>query len=248
MRVLIFGGTTEAVELGRVVGQIDQIEVFVSLAGRTKNPKITNLNTRIGGFGGISGLRKYLQQMRIDAVIDATHPFATQISIHVAIAAQECHIPHLILVRPPWEKQPGDNWIEVENLEQAAETLVNVGQRVFLTIGRQEISTFARLEKIWFLMRMIDPPQAGEIPTGEIILDTGPFSWQSDRELLITHQIDHIVSKNSGGDATYGKVIAARELNIPIIMVKRPSVPESVQVATVESAVNWLIDLINRRY
>ncbi|BAZ05330.1 cobalt-precorrin-6A reductase [Calothrix sp. NIES-3974] len=247
MRVLILGGTTEAVELGELVSQLDQVEVFVSLAGRTKNPKISNLNTRIGGFGGIGGLRNYLQQMQIEAVIDATHPFAAQISTHVAIAAQQCHIPHLILVRPAWEKQPGDNWIEVESIEQAAEILGNVGQRVFLTIGRQEISTFAGLEKIWFLMRMIDPPTGGEIPRGEIILDRGPFTWERDRDLLLTHDIDHIVSKNSGGDATYGKIIAARELNIPVIMVKRPPVPESVQVATVGSAVNWLIDLISQR-
>jgi precorrin-6A/cobalt-precorrin-6A reductase len=241
MRVLILGGTGDARELAARVANITGIEAIASLAGATREPVTPVGNVRVGGFGGMAGLVNYLREMQIDVLIDATHPFASQISENAAQAAQQIGISRLLLNRPPWEKLPGDNWLEVENNIDAAAILENQGQRVFLTIGRQEISTFAHLQKIWFLMRMIDPPKADAIiPNGLILYDKGPFNLDNEKEILTQYSIDTIVSKNSGGNATYSKIIAARELGIKVIMVKRPPVPAGEQVTDVDSAVMWL--------
>ncbi|WGV28119.1 cobalt-precorrin-6A reductase [Halotia branconii] len=246
MRVLILGGIKDAAELTAKVVNIPGIEAIASLAGRTHNPSIPVGNVRIGGFGGVTGLVNYLRQMQIDLLIDATHPFASQISENAIAAAREVRIPHLMLIRPPWQQVNGDRWIEVENSEVAAATLENQAQRVFLTVGRQELSAFADLEKIWFLMRMIDPPSADAvIPPGMILCDRGPFALDNEREILIHHNIDTIVSKNSGGNATYAKIIAARELGLQVVMVNRPATPPGEQVTTVDGALAWLLEKLD---
>jgi precorrin-6A/cobalt-precorrin-6A reductase len=243
-RVLILGGTGDAAKLAAKAANLSGIEVIVSLAGRTSQPKDVALNTRVGGFGGVAGLTAYLREEAIDLLIDATHPFAAQISLNAAASAAEVKIPRLMLMRPMWEPVIGDNWIEAENIETAAQKLGSCSKRVFLTIGRQELAAFAHIENIWFLMRMIDPPQPNTlVPKGLLLYDRGPFTLANERQLLIQHAIDTIVSKNSGGDATYAKIIAARELNIPVVMVQRPATPESDRVANVEAALNWLIDI-----
>ncbi|MEY3334484.1 MAG: Precorrin-6A reductase, partial [Cyanobacteriota bacterium] len=163
LRVLILGGTGDATKLVARVANIAGIEAIASLAGRTLAPHSPVGNVRIGGFGGVTGLVNYLQEMKIDILIDATHPFAYQISENAAVATWEVGIPRLMVIRPPWQKLETDNWLEVENNRDAANALENQSQRVFLTIGRQEIGTFAHLHKIWFLMRMIDPPNADVI-------------------------------------------------------------------------------------
>ncbi|MFM6004616.1 MAG: cobalt-precorrin-6A reductase, partial [Sphaerospermopsis kisseleviana] len=202
-------------------------------------------NVRVGGFGGVTGLVEYLQHQKIDVLIDATHPFANHISWNAAAAATQVGIPRLLVNRPPWEKQPGDLWIEVENNTEAAAALENQAQRVFLTIGRQEISAFSHLQEMWFLMRMIDPPNADVvIPPGLMLFDRGPFTLEDEREILTKYNIDTIVSKNSGGNATYPKIIAAREMGIKVVMVKRPPVPPGEQVSDVESAVKWLLEKV----
>jgi precorrin-6A/cobalt-precorrin-6A reductase len=250
-RVLILGGTGEAAVLATKIEQIPGVEAIASFAGRTeqrnrvssrnpvspKNP----VSIRTGGFGGAAGLAAYLREERIDLLIDVTHPFAAQISFNASQAADECGIPRLMLVRPAWEKQPGDNWISVASNQAAAEVLPGLAERIFLTIGRQEISAYAHLKDIWFLMRMIDPPAADvPVPPGNLLLERGPFSLAEERSLLSAYQIGAIVSKNSGGDATYAKIIAARELGIPVVMVQRPSVPEGEKVADVDSVLEWL--------
>lgn len=241
-RVLILGGTGDAAELAAKAANLG-IEVIVSLAGRTRQPKDVAGNIRIGGFGGVAGLTAYLRDEAIDLLIDATHPFAAQISLNAIASAAEVGIGALMLVRPMWERVMGDNWIEVESIEAAALKLSLSSKRVFLTIGRQELAAFAHTEDIWFLMRMIDPPQPNTlVPKGLLLYDRGPFTLASERQLLIQHAIDTIVSKNSGGDATYAKIIAARELNIPVVMVQRPAIPQSDRVANVEAALNWLIN------
>lgn len=241
-RVLILGGTGNAVELAQKAANVPGLEVRVSLAGRTRQPKDVTENTRIGGFGGVAGLTAYLRDEAIDLLIDATHPFAVQISLNAVIAADEVGIPLLMLVRPMWETQVGDRWIWVESIAAAAAVLRSQGKRVFLTIGRQELATFAHLKDIWFLMRMIDPPQPNTlVPKGLLLLERGPFSLDDERQLLIQHSIDTIVSKNSGGDATYAKIIAARELSIPVVMVQRPAVPRGDRVTNIEEAFDWLI-------
>ncbi len=242
-RLLILGGTGDAAELAARASQIAQIEVISSLAGRTQQPFTPKTGTvRIGGFGGAAGLVEFLLDRPIDLLIDATHPFAAQISANAAVAAAECNVPYLMLVRPAWEAVEGDRWIEVASHSEAAKALLGQSQRVFLTIGRQELAAFAGLDAIWFLMRAIDPPALNTpVPNGKLLLARGPFSLEDERQLLLEYQIDTIVSKNSGGGATYAKIVAARELGIPVVMVQRPPIPDRHRVTDVEGAIFWLI-------
>jgi precorrin-6A/cobalt-precorrin-6A reductase len=242
-RLLILGGTGDAAELAARASQIAEIEVVSSLAGRTQQPFTPKTGTvRIGGFGGAAGLAAFLLDRPIDLLIDATHPFAAQISANAAVAAAECNVPYLMLVRPAWEAGSGDRWIEVASHSEAAIALLGQSQRVFLTIGRQELAAFAGLDAIWFLMRAIDPPALNTpVPKGKLLLARGPFTLEDERQLLLEYQIDTIVSKNSGGGATYAKIAAARELGIPVVMVQRPPIPDVEQVADVEGAIAWLI-------
>ncbi|MEG4589742.1 cobalt-precorrin-6A reductase [Microcoleus sp. MOSTC5] len=242
-RLLILGGTGDAAELAARASQIAEIEVVSSLAGRTQQPFTPKTGTvRIGGFGGAAGLAEFLLDRPIDLLIDATHPFAAQISANAAVAAAECNVPYLMLVRPAWEMVEGDRWIEVASHSEAAKALLGQSERVFLTIGRQELAAFAGLDAIWFLMRAIDPPALNTpVPNGKLLLARGPFTLEDERELLLEYQIDTIVSKNSGGGATYAKIAAARELGISVVMVQRPQIRDVEQVDNVEGAIAWLI-------
>jgi precorrin-6A/cobalt-precorrin-6A reductase len=240
-RVLILGGTADAAALTAKIDRI--VDAIASFAGRTRQPVTLRnpVSIRRGGFGGATGLANYLRSEQIDLLIDATHPFAAKISFNAAKAASECGIPRLMLIRPHWEALPGDKWIEVESHQGAANALPGLAQRIFLTIGRQELSAYAHLKDIWFLMRMIDSPEANApIPPGKLLWQRGPFSLEEERDILQQYEISAIVSKNSGGDATYPKIIAARELGLPVVMIKRPPNPGGEQVADVNSALAWL--------
>ena len=242
-RVLILGGTGDAARLATQASQIPDVEIITSLAGRTQKPTAIAGSVRVGGFGGAAGLSDYLRYRQIDYLIDATHPFAAQISYNAAIATRDVGIPHLMLVRPAWEKMPNDRWIEVESIEAAVLALEQSAKRVFLTIGRQQLAPFARLHNVWFLMRSIDPPSPDiTLPNGITVLDRAPFTIAQEKQLMLDHTIDTIVSKNSGGNATYAKIVAARELEMPIVMVQRSPTPPVKQVADVEGAINWLRD------
>ena len=244
-RVLILGGTGDSLKLTALASTIPELEIINSLAGRTRQPVITSTPTRIGGFGGVSGLINYLREQEIDLLIDATHPFAGQISRNAAIASSELNIPRLMLVRPPWQKVEGDRWIEVENNEVAIKVLPKLGSRIFLSIGRQELTSYAHLKYLWFLIRTIDILKLDSlVPPGKILTERGPFSLEDERSLLEKYEIEAMVSKNSGGDATYAKIIAARELGISVVMIQRPSLPEGEQVSDVESAVAWIRETI----
>ncbi|MBN3908001.1 MAG: cobalt-precorrin-6A reductase [Nostoc sp. NMS1] len=246
MRVLILGGTGNAAELAARVATIQGLDAITSLAGRTREPSVPLGDLRVGGFGGVGGLANYLRVMQIDLLIDATHPFASQISFNAADAAKEVGVPRLMLIRPPWEKGSGDRWIEVESVEAAATSVANQAHRVFLTVGRQELATFAHLEEIWFLMRMIDPPTNDAlVPPGMVLCDRGPFTLNNERQILIDNKIDTIVSKNSGGNATKPKIIAARELGVKVVMVNRPAIPPGEQVNDVDGALAWLFDKLH---
>ena len=240
-RLLILGGTGEAAKLATQAAQLQGVEVITSLAGRTRRPVTPSGMVRIGGFGGDAGLVDYMRQQHIDLLIDATHPFAAQISFNAATAAQICSLPHLLLVRPAWEPVEGDHWIAVESIAAAVSILPRVAQRVFLTTGRQDLAAFALLTDLWFLMRMVDPPTPDTpVPPGTLVLERGPFALKNERELLQTYAIEAIVSKNSGGEATYAKITAARELALPVVMIQRPPTPGGEQVTDVEAALGWL--------
>ena len=239
-KILILGGTGDAVKLAAKLATVPEIEVISSLAGRTRKPAALVGQVRIGGFGGATGLANYLQENSIDILIDATHPCAGQITCNGAIASQLANIPHLMLVRPEWEKVNGDNWIEVESVEAAAQAIPELVKRVFITSGRQQLEPFLQRSHIWYLMRSIDSPDI-ELPNSKVLLDRGPFNLEQERKLLQDYQIEAIVSKNSGGSATYAKIVAARELGIPVVMVQRPTRPEGEKVTDIKEAIAWLI-------
>jgi len=241
VRVLVLCGTGDAIELVAKLSKIPHIETIASLAGRTSQPASLIGKVRTGGFGGVDGLATYLQTQQIDYLIDATHPFAIQMSDHAAAATKAVGIPSVMLVRPAWKKVTGDRWIEVESVEAAVQAIPVTAKRIFLTVGRQQLEPFTTLKEPWYLIRSIESSDV-VIPNSKIVLDRGPFNLEQERQLLSEYRIDLIVSKNSGGAATYAKVVAARELDIPIVMVQRPVMPNVEQVESVDRSIGWLQD------
>nr|WP_246149332.1 cobalt-precorrin-6A reductase [Skermanella pratensis] len=214
------------------------MSVVTSLAGRTRAPAVLPGEVRIGGFGGAEGLAAYLRDNAVTAVIDATHPFAATISRHAEEACRQAGVPRLALVRPEWVAGPGDRWIGVDDMEAAA-AAVPGGARAFLTVGRQELGPFASRADAWFLARVIDP-QEPPSPNIALVTGRGPFDLDAERALLADHGITVVVSKNSGGGASQPKLAAARELGIPVIMVRRPAPPAGPCAGTVDEALEWL--------
>jgi precorrin-6A/cobalt-precorrin-6A reductase len=234
-RILVLGGTAEARQLTERLAGRNDLAVTLSLAGRTAQPLPQAVPVRIGGFGGAEGLATYLRDERIDALIDATHPYAAAISANAASAAEAACVKLLALRRPPWTREHGDIWIEVATVADAVEALGKAPRRVFLALGRKEIEPFAAAPQHAYLVRSVDPvdpPLA--VPHAIYVTARGPFTEKEDHALLERHRIETIVAKNSGGDATYGKIAAARALRLPVIMLKRPALPEVASVATVE--------------
>jgi precorrin-6A/cobalt-precorrin-6A reductase len=244
LRVLVLGGTGEARALAdRLAPRVD-VAVTSSLAGRVADPVLPTGNVRIGGFGGVEGLAAFLTARRIDAIVDATHPFAEAISRNAAEAAARTGIPLLALRRPPWEPRDGDRWHLVADTTGAAQVAPHLGKRIFLTLGRQGCAPFASCEKPWFLIRALEPPAAPLPPRHELLLQRGPFTIDEERSLLRQHRIDVLVSKNSGGDATSAKLVAARELGLPVVLVRRPPVPDVPSADDVSGAVTWIDRLL----
>ncbi|MEU4494674.1 cobalt-precorrin-6A reductase [Streptomyces sp. NPDC023998] len=242
MHVLILGGTTEARRLAEILP--GRVRVTSSLAGRVAQPRLPAGEVRIGGFGGAEGLAQWLRAHDVDALIDATHPFAGTISFHAAAAAAETHVPLLALRRPGWVAAEGDDWRPAASLQEAAALLPGLGQRVFLTTGRMGLATFADLAEPWFLVRSVDAPEPPHPPRMQVLLDRGPFTLDGERELLARHRIDVMVTKDSGGAATAPKLTAAREAGLPVVVVQRPPVPPGVPVAaTPDEAAGWLAQL-----
>lgn len=220
--VLILGGTREAFDLAETLAERKDLRVITSLAGRTAHPDIPGGEMRIGGFGGVEGLSKYLVDTRIDLLIDATHPFAARMSSHAAQAAARSGVCLMALVRPPWRPVDGDTWQSVPTVRQASETLPP-DSRVFLALGRQHIAPFSRRRDLHCVIRMVDPPPE-KLPFRSMELILGkPGSLADETELLRSRSIDHLVCRNSGGNASYAKLEAARHLSIPVIMIDRPA-------------------------
>ncbi|WP_436527246.1 cobalt-precorrin-6A reductase [Actinoplanes sp. HUAS TT8] len=236
MRVLILGGTTEARELAGLIA--GEHEVITSLAGRTSAPRLPAGEVRVGGFGGVDGLARYLAERRIDVLVDATHPFAARISANAAAMS----VPTLFLRRPGWVASPGDDWHRVASVEEAAARLTD--ERVFLTTGRQTIGAFAHLDTGWFLARSVEPPEPPMPRRLEVLLDRGPFTVEGETRLLAEHRIDVLVTKDSGGaDA---KLVAARALGVRVLMIDRPPLPAAPGVTSAEAAAAWLRRLPSR--
>ncbi|MEM7043125.1 MAG: cobalt-precorrin-6A reductase [Pseudomonadota bacterium] len=243
-RLLILGGTAEAVALARALSDWHDLDVITSLAGRTRSPAPPSGSLRIGGFGGPDGLATFLRNESIDAVIDATHPFAEQISENSLAAATATDIHRLQLVRPPWEKRQGDRWLEVSDAADAAKTLPGLASRVFLTSGHQNLEAFADLDDIWFLIRTIEP-FGGRLPRHFSCLTArGPFDEAGEIALLKEHRIDALVTKASGGSSTYAKIAAARRLGLPVVMIRRPEPPPGALVSDIDAALVWIRQVV----
>jgi precorrin-6A/cobalt-precorrin-6A reductase len=223
MRALLLGGTGDANALAEALSRA-RIDAIYSYAGRTQIPLPHALPTRTGGFGGAAGLADYIRQEAITHVIDATHPFAAEISRHAVDACAAANIPLLALERAPWVCMPGDIWIEVTDIDTAVAALPDAASRVFLAIGRQHIAPFAAKPQHAYTLRFVDAPDGAlPLPNADVIVSRGPFTLEGDRELMTSRKINLLVARNSGGNGARAKIDAARELGLPVIMAHRPS-------------------------
>jgi precorrin-6A/cobalt-precorrin-6A reductase len=240
-RVLILGGTTEARLLSQRLADRADLDVTLSLAGRTANPARQPVPVRSGGFGGAAGLAAYLASEGTDAVIDATHPYANVISDNAVAAGRQAGVRLLVLRRPPWIATAGDQWTEVVDVQEAVRALGEAPRRVFVALGRNVLAPFNEAPQHFYLIRSVDPVVSPlPLPHVAYVTGRGPFSETADRALMTEHRIDAVIAKNSGGAATYGKIAAARAMHIGVVMLRRPPAPAGPAVETVEDALGWL--------
>jgi precorrin-6A/cobalt-precorrin-6A reductase len=237
-KILILGGTAEARQVAGALAARGDCDVVLSLAGRTENPAAQGVPVRVGGFGGAEGLVAHLEDNAVDLLVDATHPYAARISANAAQAARLTDVPILALRRPCWERMEGDRWTEVDDVAGAVRALGAAPRHVFLTLGRQEVYAFEAAPQHRYLVRSVDPVDPPLVLQRlETILSRGPFEKADELALLERHGIDAVVSKNSGGSATYGKIAAARALGIEVVMVRRPALPDVPAAETVHGLV-----------
>ncbi|MDI2113189.1 cobalt-precorrin-6A reductase [Commensalibacter nepenthis] len=245
-KILILGGTTEASALIKNCRDQENLDLVLSLAGVTQSPVLpARIVTRIGGFGGTIKMAEWLKDNQIHAIIDATHPFAQQITKNAYQAARIADVPYLRLERPAWQKKPGDIWHEVKTVEEAVLKLGKDPLRVFVTIGRKELLPFkecAVSHHYW--IRSVDRPQECYLPRHvQLIQAKGPFDEADEMAFLKHHQIHYIVSKNSGGQTVYAKISAARKLKIPVILIQRPIMEPMPCVDTWQQAQQWIFQI-----
>ncbi|QNP69035.1 cobalt-precorrin-6A reductase [Streptomyces roseirectus] len=263
MHVLILGGTTEARELAAALSgvpvdgargsgvpvngvpvsgvRVNGVQVTISLAGRVSRPAAHAGDVRVGGFGGAAGLAAWLREHRVTALVDATHPFAVRITRNAVAAAAETGVPLLVLRRDGWTAGPGDRWHDAGSLAEAAELVPRLGRRVLLTTGRLELAAFAHVTGVHFVARSVEPPEPPLPADCDVLLTRGPFTLDDERRLLRDRRLDLVVTKDSGGAATAAKLVAAREAEVPVIVVRRPPVPSGVPVVgDVGGALDWL--------
>ncbi|MDM7255912.1 MAG: cobalt-precorrin-6A reductase [Paracoccus sp. (in: a-proteobacteria)] len=246
MRVLILGGTTEARAMGQALADA-KLDGIMSLAGRVERPLSQPLPQRLGGFGGVEGLRAYLREHAITHVIDSTHPFAAQMTRNALAACKAESVPYLALTRAPWIAEAGDNWQHVPDIAGAVAALAGPPRRVMLAIGRQNLTAFAIQPQHFYLLRLVDPPETPlPLPHTHVIVDRGPFTQEADKALMQDHQIDLVVSKNAGGTGARAKLDAARALGLPVVMIDRPALPARAEVHEVAAALAWLHGAIPR--
>jgi len=243
-KLLLLGGTTEASQLAAHLAQAwtgaGRQAVF-SYAGRTARPATPPLPRRVGGFGGVAGLADYLRAEAITHVVDATHPFAAQMSTNAVQACAEVGVDLVALERPAWAAQAGDSWCNVADMEGAVAALPQAGARVFLAIGKQYVAEFAAKPQNHYLLRLVDRPDAPlALPDATVVVARGPFEAAGDETLMRTHAITHVVAKNAGGAGAEAKLIAARALGLPVIMIDRPEIPARQVLGSVAEVKRWL--------
>ncbi|WP_010163309.1 cobalt-precorrin-6A reductase [Sphingomonas sp. PAMC 26617] len=238
--ILILGGTTEASALAEALA-LRGDDAVLSYAGRVASPKAQPVPTRVGGFGGAAGLAAYLRAAGITHLVDATHPFAAQMSGNAVEAAADTGIPLIALTRPAWTAEPNDDWRHVADIEAAVATLAGARRSVMLALGRMHVAAFAAHPQHRYLLRFVDVPEAPpELPDHYLVIDRGPFDVMGDVALMRDHAIDGIVCKNAGGTGAQAKLIAARQLGIPVVMIDRPSLPLRAEVHAVTEVLNWI--------
>ena len=243
MRILILGGTHEGFQLAEQLAALGGVDFISSLAGRTRAPRQPAGRVRTGGFGGSEGLANYLRAEGITHVVNATHPFAARISANAVAAAETASVPLLRLLRPAWTARHDDRWVAARHAAEAAEQCRREGGRIFLTLGSGELDAFAEIRNAQFLVRMVDAPERQPLGDYRVIAARGPFSLQDELRLLAEHHINLVVAKNSGGEATYAKIEAARRMGLPVVMIERPPIaldPRSPAVPTVGAALDWV--------
>jgi len=238
--VLLLGGTTEASALARLLAA-KGIAATLSYAGRTQSPHAQPVPVRIGGFGGIAGLADYLRDQRVTHLVDATHPFAATMSANAIEAARSAGVAHIALTRPAWAPCAGDNWCHVANIDEAVAALAGPPRRIMLALGRMHVEAFAAQPQHHYLLRFVDAPnQPPPLPHHSLVIDRGPFGTESDMRLLRDHAIDLLVCKNAGGKGAEAKLIAARQLGVPVLMIDRPFIPARRETCRPEEVLAWL--------
>ncbi len=239
MRVLILGGTGEARNLAQILAERDDYEVILSLAGRTKRPGLAACTMRIGGFGGVDGLAAYLVDNAVDAVVNATHPFAAAMTAHAAVACKRTGTGLARLTRPAWQPIEGDDWHHAPDLEAAAAKLPG-GARVFLAVGSRGAAAFRLRADIWFLVRAMEPTGVQWPGPVKMIVQPPAPTMDAELQLLRRHRIDHLVARNAGGGAGYAKIAAARVLHLSVTMIARPPESGGVSMEDAMAVITWL--------
>lgn len=240
MNLLILGGTTEASALARAVAE-QGLKATFSYAGRVNTPRTQPIPHRIGGFGGVEGLMTYLRDHNITHVIDATHPFAAQMSWNAFHACERARVPLVALTRPAWVAQDGDTWRNVPDVDGAVAALSGTRLRVMLALGRLHMDAFRAQPQHHYVLRLVDAPDTPPcLPDHSIVVARGPFDLTGDLALFRSHNIEVVVCKNAGGSGAQAKLLAARALGLPVIMIDRPILPERAETATPEGVLQWL--------
>jgi precorrin-6A/cobalt-precorrin-6A reductase len=240
-KLLLLGGTSEAARLAKELARMQGVAAVLSLAGRTNKAAPSPIPVRIGGFGGSDGLADYLQQEGFNIVVDATHPFAAQISNNAVAACAKANVPLLAIDRPQWERTDRDNWSTYATVEDAIAALPDAASTVFSALGRSSIALLCAKPQHRYVIRTVDPvAPPPELADAVIISARGPFRTEDDIALFREYRIACVLAKNSGGDAAYAKIEAARQLQLPVHMAARPAIAKRPAVATAEDALSWI--------
>jgi precorrin-6A/cobalt-precorrin-6A reductase len=238
--ILLLGGTMEASALARLLAACG-MQATLSYAGRVEQPRAQPVPVRVGGFGGAQGLADYLREQGVTHLVDATHPFAATMSANAVQAAGIAGVAHIALTRPAWAPVAGDRWTHVADIESAVAALDGPPRRVMLALGRMHVEAFAARPQHHYLLRFVDAPEVPPtLPHHHIVVDRGPFSAEGDVRLMRAHEIDLVLCKNAGGKGAEAKLIAARALGLPVIMIDRPAVPARTEVHAPEDVMRWL--------